>query len=83
MGLKFTEWRGLSCGGGVEALEGLWKPSGRGRKFDMRENSDFFNEKCVSLVGGASNLICVKIVMSTFEVCYCGVGMLSTECPSS
>ena len=28
-------------------------------------------------------MICAKIVMSTFEVCYCGVGMLSTECPSS
>ena len=38
---------------------------------------------CVRLVGGTKNFICAKIVMHIFEVCCCGVGMLSTEGPSS
>ena len=43
----------------------------------------FIDEHCVSIAGGPEKSICAKIMMQVFKECYCGVGMLSTEGPSS
>ena len=50
----------------------------------MYENRDFLLTNTVSLAGGTEYyFICAKIVMYVFKQCYCGIGMLSTEGPSS